>query len=269
MTLRHLLLHTSGLSHSDVKLIQQWRDADNIEQGDCHPLHFECSMPLLFEPGEGYEYGSSIRASQWLLERLTGLKTEAYTQDNVFKVLGMSSTTYIPSQRDDIISRSLRMVERGEDGKVKALDRPMYGLTSCASDLHTLMVDLMSPASKILHNREHIDMLFQPQFAAGSPPYKAVRSFTDNYGYPAGIPQDMVDPPVNWSMAGLVAEETLPLSGIPGGSVTWNGMPNMVWVMNRDKGLAMIFATQLLPVDDPIAVDMAMKFFQEAWSQFG
>jgi hypothetical protein len=69
-------------------------------------------------------------------------------------------------------------------------------------------------------------------------------------------------------MGGLVAEETLPLSHIPTGSVTWNGMPNVVWVMNREKGLGLIFATQLVPVDDPKTVGVAMHFFRDAFDHF-
>ena len=59
------------------------------------------------------------------------------------------------------------------------------------------------------------------------------------------------------------------LSHIRTGTVTWNGMPNVVWTMNRGKGLGMIFATQLVPVDDPKTVDIAMDFFQNAFDHFG
>jgi hypothetical protein len=51
---------------------------------------------------------------------------------------------------------------------------------------------------------------------------------------------------------------------MPAGTVTWNGMPNVIWAMNREKGLAMMFATQLLPVDDEKTVDLAMSFMRGA-----
>ena len=37
--------------------------------------------------------------------------------------------------------------------------------------------------------------------------------------------------------------------------------------MHREKGLAMVFATQLLPVDDEETVNIAMTFFREAWAR--
>ena len=46
-------------------------------------------------------------------------------------------------------------------------------------------------------------------------------------------------------------------------------MPNLIWAMNREKGLGIIFATQLLPVDDEKAVDLAMSFMRGAWDMFG
>jgi len=47
------------------------------------------------------------------------------------------------------------------------------------------------------------------------------------------------------------------------GILTWNGMPNVIWSVNREKSLVMGFATQLLPVDGKKTVDL------EAWDRFG
>ncbi|KAF2669633.1 hypothetical protein BT63DRAFT_425310 [Microthyrium microscopicum] len=56
-------------------------------------------------------------------------------------------------------------------------------------------------------------------------------------------------------MAGLVIDKKLPLSHSPAGTVTCNGMPNVVWAVNEMEGLVMLFMAQLLPVDDERAVD--------------
>lgn len=266
ITVRHLLLHTSGIGHEESRLIPQWR----ASVGDCKetsPLIYQSAIPLLFEPGEGWEYGASIRASQLLLERVTGMGTEAYTQENVFRPLNMTSTTYTPASKADVCVRALKKVERGADNRLYPVEELMYGLTTCVSDFHKLMTDLMSPSSKVL-TEQSVDFLFEPQLAAQSPALAALRKDISTYGDPAGIPRGSLDPPVNWSMAGLVVEETLPLSHIPAGTVTWNGMPNVIWTMNRQKGLGMIFATQLLPVDDKKTMELAMTFFREAWAHF-
>jgi len=79
----------------------------------------------------------------------------------------------------------------------------------------------------------------------------------------------MTEAPVNHSLAALFIEEELPLSKMPAGTVTWNGMPNLIWAITQEKGLAMMFVTQLVPVDDEKTVDIAMEFFRGAWARFG
>jgi CubicO group peptidase (beta-lactamase class C family) len=266
-TVRQLLLHTSGIGYYEHKIHQQWRAAVGDSQ-EKNRLIYESAMPLRFEPGEGWIYGGSIRASQLLLERLSGTDIEEYMQNNVFRPLGMASTTYVPAGYANIRERALKEVRRGDDGKLYAVDRPMYGLTTCASDFNKLLADLMSSKSQVL-TKESLDLLFEPQLAPNGAALLALRNDTECYEYPAGIPLDMANPPVNFTIGGLFAEETLPLSHIPPGSVTWNGSPNVISVMNRDQGLGMTFATQLTPVDDPKTVDLAMTFFREAWKTFG
>jgi hypothetical protein len=39
--------------------------------------------------------------------------------------------------------------------------------------------------------------------------------------------------------------------------------------MNRERRVGMVFATQLLPVDDAVVVGAAMEFFRAGWSTFG
>ena len=147
---------------------------------------------------------------------------------------------------------------------------PLRELISSIPNLTTLLADLISsPFSSKLLNAELQSLLFAPQFAPSSAASAAIRRDTENYAAPTGIPHgSMEEAPVNHSLAALVIEEPLPLSHMPAGTVTWNGMPNLIWAMHREKGLAMVFATQLLPVDDEKTVDLAMAFFRGAWGRY-
>ena len=155
------------------------------------------------------------------------------------------------------------MVVRHE-GRLVPAKYPLRELICSVPDLANLLVDLVSPSSKLL-KPDLQDLLFVPQFAPLSAALSAIRRDTENYAAPTGVPSSMKEAPVNHSLAGLVIEEELPLSYMPPETVTWNGMPNVVWAMNREKRVAMVFATQLLPVDDETTVDLAMSFFREAW----
>lgn len=112
-------------------------------------------------------------------------------------------------------------------------------------------------------------MLFEPQFAPGTTALQAIRNDTENYAGPAGIPPTMTEAPVNHSLAALVIESEMPISNMPVGTVTWNRIPNVIWAMNRERGVGMMFLTQLLPVDDEKTVGLAMEFFRGAWNVYG
>jgi hypothetical protein len=115
-------------------------------------------------------------------------------------------------------------------------------------------------------------MLFKGQLAGGSTALMDLRSDQENYKFCAGpcMPGGGLSPAVNWTAAGLVVENgTLELTGMPPGTVTWQGMPNVVWAMNRERGVAMVFVTQLIPVGDEVAGEIGAAFMKEAWRVFG
>ena len=161
----------------------------------------------------------------------------------------------------------MRMVEREGDKLVPA-DDASQGLMCSMSDMAMIMSDLISPAPKLL-NQEHIDLLFTPQLAPSSTALEALRSDRENYSFCAGSPSTNGPPSVNWSAAGLYADDELPIFHMPEGTMTWEGMPNVLWAMNRERGLGMFFATQLIPVGDKAANDLALAFMSDAWKKFG
>ncbi|KAE8447269.1 hypothetical protein EG329_010963 [Mollisiaceae sp. DMI_Dod_QoI] len=272
ITLRHLLSYSSGIDHESNPLIEEWRASrDEAPKADYHPksafeLDDSYSTPLIFEPGEGWMYGASITWTAILVSRLTQTRLEDYTVNKIFTPLGMTSSRYAPKD-PDICSRVLQMVRR-EGDQLLPVEQNLHDLVSSVPDIARLFSDLLSPSSKVL-KQEYVALLFEPQFAPSSAALAAIRNDTENYAAPAGIPESMKKPPVNHSLAALVIEGEMPLSHMPPGTVTWNGMPNLIWAMHKEKGLGMFFATQLLPVDDEKTVELAMSFSRGAWDRFG
>jgi CubicO group peptidase (beta-lactamase class C family) len=273
--LRHLLSHSSGIDYESHPLVTEWRASKSEERKpdyhpgfhNSHPLPDAFSTPLLFEPEQGWMYGASIEWTEALVSRLVKQPIGKYVYEQIFTPLGMASSKYDPQNHPEICSRILQMVRRDGDRLLPA-ENQVIGLVSSVPDLCALFADLMSSSSSILKT-EYIDLLFEPQFAPGSSAFSYIRSDTENYAAPAGIPTSMNEPPVNHSLAALVVEGELPLSHMPAGTVTWNGMPNVIWAMHREKGLGLVFATQLLPVDNEKTVELAMTFMREAWRKFG
>ncbi|KAK3371073.1 beta-lactamase family protein [Lasiosphaeria ovina] len=276
ITLRHLLTHTGGLSTHDDPAVQSYLAAGGampIPAPDAHPIVRAMSLPLIFNPGTGFAYGHSIHWTQLLVARATSSGNFIqHMQTHVFDVLNMRTATFGPRDRPDVWRRRLRMVERAAaDGSLVEADDATQGLTCSVRDMGAALADLLAPAPRLLARRDLVDLLFEPQFAAGSDALRDLRGEKDNYAFCAGRMGDGVEElGVNWSVAGLVVEDdVLRLSGMPRGTVAWEGMPNVMWAVNREKGVAAFFATQLVPNGDERANRLAVAFMRAAWETFG
>jgi CubicO group peptidase (beta-lactamase class C family) len=268
ITLRHLLLHASGIGDGQDPLVKAWKADQPAKPPSDSKIVDLFSIPLLFEPGEGYAYGASIYWTDLFLARLLKLPVGGANHDLIFKPLNLTSSTARPQDSTEIRGRLLQMVERQPDSSLAPAEHQAQSFVSNAPDLGKIFAVLLSPKPTLL-SKESVELLFTGQFPPSSKQISQLQSFTEGYGAPAGIPPTLKSPPVNWSMAGLIVDSTLSLADLPAGSVTWDGMPNVVWVMNREKGLGMVFATQLLPTGDTKTVEIAQTFFREAWATFG
>ncbi len=289
ITLRDLLLNTSGMGTCDT-YAQRFGSEDRVPppdfSDDAHNLAKIRFTHLFFEPGEGFDYGWSIYAVQLLVERLGDQdRFVQYADKHIFGALGMTASTYLPAQVPHVWARRLQMVEREkesteEKARLAACDEGTQGMTCSMSDLARLFGDILSPDCKLLRRQEHRDMLFSPQLTPGSPAHQALLAENTNYGFllplEEGTPHEIAwtlspPPAVNWTVAGVLleAEDTLLGSGLPKGTVAWEGLPNLVWTMNRETGRMMLFGTQLLPGYDIGAHNLATRFMRDAWKTFG
>ncbi|KAJ7621200.1 beta-lactamase family protein [Roridomyces roridus] len=290
ITLRHLLTHASGIGGGDEPLVERWRAspagaAHEAANADAHAIIKLFTHPLLFQPGEGYCYGSSIYFTMLLVSRLTGQPFGEYAQTNIFTPLGMTASTVNPQTRPDVLHKVMQKVKRTPTG-LEDLGEETRDVTVSVRDLGTLLADLIAPASKIL-DPELVDSLFAPQLAEGSKALADLKGMKEGVEYeldlrlPGVVEVDGVPTlPVwdlegkgldlNWTLAALLVQgkHGLPL-GMPEGTLTWNGMPNVVWAMHRQAGVGIVFATQLVPVDDEKVVHLMMEFFKGAWATYG
>jgi CubicO group peptidase (beta-lactamase class C family) len=54
-------------------------------------------QPLVFQPGEGWEYGVGIDFAGLALERVTGLSLNDYCHRNIFQPLGLKNISFFPT----------------------------------------------------------------------------------------------------------------------------------------------------------------------------
>lgn len=96
ITLRMLLTHTAGFGYSFFnERLRDWGFPAGIDE---FTGRFEdIKTPLLFQPGEGWEYGVNIDWAGVALERATGLSLNQYMHKHILQPLGLGNTNMIPT----------------------------------------------------------------------------------------------------------------------------------------------------------------------------
>ena len=94
VTLRHVLSHTSGLTGS--------AELQRVTGSDTTPLKARAlasvTGPLQWQPGEKYQYGNQgMNIAARIVEIVSGMSYEDFLQKRFFDPLGMSETTFWPS----------------------------------------------------------------------------------------------------------------------------------------------------------------------------
>ncbi|PLB36235.1 serine hydrolase domain-containing protein [Aspergillus candidus] len=271
ITLRMLLTHTSGLGYTMFnERLKEWSLPVGVDEFSGRIE--DVTQPLLFQPGEGWEYGLGIDWAGIALERVTGLRLDTYLQKHIFKPIGIHDMSMIPSL--DMRRRLAYMNAKNSDGTLRARDHPLRaplvvdpdneaevapilnsggaGLFAKPQEyckvLAVLLNDGTCPTtgSKLLR-KETVDEMFSnqiPQFPnysrQGMPTGKPDLSNAVLELYP--IPGN---PPQGWGLTFMLANGSV--TGRSSGTGHWAGLPNLWWWADREKGVAGIVCTQILP----------------------
>jgi CubicO group peptidase (beta-lactamase class C family) len=119
ITIRHLLTHTSGISYNwDSELGALYKEA-NVASGI---LPFDgtigesikrlARLPLLFNPGERWNYGLNIDVLGYLIEIISGKPLDQFLKERIFEPLGMKDTFfYVPSDKVDRLATAYTWYE--------------------------------------------------------------------------------------------------------------------------------------------------------------
>ncbi|MBQ6885788.1 MAG: beta-lactamase family protein [Clostridia bacterium] len=99
--IKHLFEMTAGFSYNleSESLIKCRKDTN----GKCptrEAMKYLANEPLLFEPGERWEYSLCHDVLAALVEVISGEKFEAYVKKNIFDVVGMSDSTFMLPQNE-------------------------------------------------------------------------------------------------------------------------------------------------------------------------
>lgn len=141
ITLRHLASHTSGLRDQwELLSLAGWKMDDVITQEQLLKTLYR-QKALNFDPGEEYQYcNSGFTLLAEVVERVSGKRFAAFTQEHIFTPLGMSHTFFNDNHEKIIKNRAYSYRSDTSGFKKSNLNFANVGATSLcttAPDLNT------------------------------------------------------------------------------------------------------------------------------------
>ena len=262
ITLKHLLTHTAGFAYPlwnpDVGRYSRATETPPIMSGRLAALR----MPLMFDPGEKWEYGFNIDWVGRLVEELSGQDLDAYCRDRICAPLGMADTTYVPTAEQQ--ARRAAGHQRLSDGSlaVQLPERPVAreffgGLCSTAGDylafLRMLLnhgqlcgTRILNPATVALMGRNHTGALRAGVMKTAMP------ELTNDVDLFPGAR-------LGWGLGYMVNLEAGP-DGRSAGTLSWAGLRNTYYWLDPVKRVAGVIMTQILPFADPQVLTLYRAF---------
>jgi CubicO group peptidase (beta-lactamase class C family) len=134
ITIRDLLSHTSGISYafSGRPFIAEWYIKEGVS--DClsetegtiaDNIKKLAKCPLLFHPGEGYEYGLNTDVLGYLVEIVSGIPLDSFFLERIFEPIGMKDTYFFLPE--DKVSRLVAIYDYDKDGNLIKLEDRVEG----------------------------------------------------------------------------------------------------------------------------------------------
>ena len=123
--IKHLFEMTAGFSY-DIFAPQLLKCKEET-QGKCptrEAMKYLAKEPLLFEPGDRWEYSLCHDVLAALVEVISGIRFEHYVEENIFSVLGMHDSTFL--LEEDLLD-TVSCMYSFQDGKPVKISKEIWG----------------------------------------------------------------------------------------------------------------------------------------------
>jgi CubicO group peptidase (beta-lactamase class C family) len=222
-------------------------------------------MPLLFDPGERWNYGINIEWVGKIVEGASGITLGEYMRKNLFDPLGMDSTGFsiTPAMR----KRMSRMHERDASGALSASDfelpqQPEFelgggGLYSTAPDYLAFMRMILNRGAgngnRVL-KPETIETMSRNQMGdlRVTPMMTTNPARSNDAEFFPGVPK-------SWGLGFMINHDRAP-TGRSAGSLAWAGLSNCYFWIDPVLGAGGVFLTQILPFADARSLPLFLDF---------
>jgi methyl acetate hydrolase len=263
--LRHLLTHTAGFVY-DI-----WNaDMGRYMESQGIPGIISCqntalALPLVFDPGEKWDYGVNTDWVGRAVERVSGQLLGAYFDEHLFGPIGIRDTAFklTPEHR----SRLAGMHGRASDGSLFPMEfevpqQPefqmggggLYGTAADYLDFARIFLNegranentVLKPETVRLMTTNAIGDLEVQRLKTAAP------AFSNDAEFFPGMRK-------KWCLGFMITTEAVP-GRRRAGSLAWAGLGNTYFWIDPAKGIAGVMLMQLLPFADPKALGLLAEF---------
>jgi CubicO group peptidase (beta-lactamase class C family) len=266
ITLRHLLTHTAGFGYDmwDADLGRYLQTAGLPARGTGRVASIR--MPLVFDPGERWEYGINTDWVGRLVEAASGRPLDAYFRERIFGPLGMSDSGYVttPEQR----ARQARLHHRQPDGSL--LPQPFEPLPTAGEfwsgggPLYSTGRDYLQLLQMLLHGGTwNGTSLLRPETVAlmgqnhtGAIPAGVMKTALPAMSYDVDF---FPGARIRWALGYMLNLDPGP-NGRRAGTVSWGGIFNTYYWLDPIRRVTGLIMTQILPFADPRVLALYGRF---------
>ena len=262
ITLRHLLTHSSGFVYEiwNADMARYIETTGTPSIASC--ANAALTLPLLFDPGERWDYGIGIDWAGKAVEAISGQRLSAYMQQHLLEPLGMKDTGFRigAAQRQRLAKVHVRTPTGFQATDTELPQEPEFdmgggGLYSTVGDYLRFARMIMNggtlDGTRVLAAGTVATMSANAMGDLRCRPLKAaVTAASNNVDFINGM---------QWGLTFLVNPEPLP-TGRSAGALAWAGLANSYYWIDPVKRVAGVYATQLLPFFDARAVQLFENF---------
>jgi methyl acetate hydrolase len=256
MTVRHLLAHTSGLGYAFssptvARLLQGTQKS-------------EPDLPLLHDPGDRWTYGANTRVLGRIVANVSGQPLDVFVRSRIFEPLNMADTTWVVPP--DKLSRVVTVHQRTGGTLVEQPNAPAQrapvdgdrGLFSTAGDyaafLRMLLNDGKLGAARLLGEKS-VRLMGENQIGTVMVEEQPVGDAARTRPFPLGAGRD------KFGLGFQIAAPDERYSNLRSpGSLSWAGINNTHFWIDRARQIAVIVLMQVLPFYDEACIGTLRGF---------
>jgi methyl acetate hydrolase len=265
ITTRMLMLHTGGFGYDFFN-----ETYNRLAQEKGQPSVITASKPaimtpLLFDPGDKWEYGSNIDWCGQVVEGIRGKRLGEVFGERIFAPLGISDMSFVLN--DGMRKRLAKMHARNADGSLAPMadfELPKPDIDMGGHGLYASIGEYMKFIRMWLNDGAGPNGRVLKPETVKQAVANGLQSHQKVVMLPGVIPSLSNDAEFFPSYTFMVNDEVAP-TGRPAGAIGWAGLANLFYWIDRQNGFGGFWATQILPFADAASFTGYMGFETAAY----